>query len=99
MYPPALPYLVCGVLAYVWSFVHASQTRRAFFCPLQNRLMKFFARQLLLKHQFLRQLESENGRCVREAEEEINTLIDLGLFLSVADLETKSIQVCVHSYS
>ena len=67
------------------------------FVPLQNRLMKFFARQLLLKHQFLGQLEPENGRSVRDADREINALIDLGLFLSVADLEPKSIEVCVHS--
>ena len=54
--------------------------------------MKYFSRQLLLKHRFLQQVDSESPR---QAERELNSHIDLGLFLSVADLEPRSIQVCV----
>lgn len=52
--------------------------------------MKFFSRQLLVKHMFLRQFESEG---CREAERQIDELIDLNLFLSIAGLEPRSIQV------
>ena len=54
--------------------------------------MKFFSRQLLVKHVFLRQFEGE-GEVYRQAERQIDALIDLGHFLSIADLEARSIQV------
>ena len=54
--------------------------------------MKFFARQLLVKHMFMRQCEGEG---CREAERQINALIDLGHFLNTADLEPRSMQVCL----
>ena len=54
------------------------------------RLMKFFSRQLLLKHMFLREYQEGGG-----AEGEIDNLIDLSLFLQIADLQPLSVQVCV----
>ena len=56
--------------------------------------MKYFARQLLLKHHFLRQLDSD-GVGPSQAYRELNRLIDLGLFLNVANLEPRSIEVSV----
>lgn len=54
--------------------------------------MKYFSRQLLVKHEFLRQFEGEGYKV---AEREIDTLIDLNLFLNVVDMEPRSIQqVC-----
>ena len=59
---------------------------------MQTRIMKYFSRQLLVKHEFLRQFEGEGYKV---AEREIDTLIDLNLFLNVVDMEPRSIQqVC-----
>lgn len=59
---------------------------------MQTRIMKYFSRQLLVKHEFLRQFEGEGYKV---AEKEIDTLIDLNLFLNVVDMEPRSIQqVC-----
>jgi hypothetical protein len=56
----------------------------------ETRLMKFFSRQLLVKHMFVRQC---HGNHRATAEREIDDLIDLGLFLSVADLQPLSVQL------
>ncbi|CAI8023236.1 hypothetical protein GBAR_LOCUS13589 [Geodia barretti] len=56
----------------------------------ETRLIKFFSRQLLVKHMFVRRC---HGNHCAAAEREIDDLIDLGLFLSVADLQPLSVQL------
>lgn len=58
--------------------------------------MKGFSRQLLLKHQHLKQLgegSCEEGR-VEEVAKELDELISLEQFLNVTGVETKSVKVC-----
>ena len=52
--------------------------------------MKFFSRQLLVKHMFMRQCEGEG---CREAERQIDALIEPNHFLNIADLQPRSMQV------
>jgi hypothetical protein len=52
--------------------------------------MKFFSRQLLVKHMFMRQCEGEG---CREAERQIDALIEPNHFLNIADLQPRSMQL------
>lgn len=56
--------------------------------------MKGFGRQLILKHQCLKQVEEED-MSVEEAEKELDKFINLELFLNVAGLEPRSIKVYI----
>lgn len=63
---------------------------------LQNKLLKSFSNQLLLKHQCLKQLEDEEEYAATPLERvrvELDQLISLEQFLNVTGLEAKSTKV------
>lgn len=56
--------------------------------------MRGFSRQLLLKHQHLKELPEDYGQDVIEnIKKQLDELISLEQFLTVAGIETKSIKV------
>ena len=64
---------------------------------LQNKLLRGFSRQLIIKHHCLKQLsaesELEDGMSLDQASRELDQRIDLEMFLNVACLEPRSIKV------
>lgn len=62
----------------------------------QNKLLKNFSNQLLLKHQCLKQLEDEEEYAavpLEKVKNELDQLISLEQFLNVTGLEAKSTKV------
>ena len=80
---------------YIQLYVRKSVT--ILFLFTQNKLLKNFSNQLLLKHQCLKQLEDEEEYAavpLEKVKNELDQLISLEQFLNVTGLEAKSTKVC-----